>query len=101
MSALTTTPQAPAALNMPVRPAHASAAPLVRLLATVALASAAAGGVVALALERLVATTPPPLLAPAAAAAPLMPVQTVPGLPAVHDVLLDRAEPPIEPPPAS
>jgi hypothetical protein len=102
MPTLTTTPQFPAASNMPVRPiATTGAAPLVRLLATVALASAAAGGAAALALERLVATTRPPLLAPAAAAAPLLPVQTLPNLPAVHDVLRDRAEPPIEPPPAS
>lgn len=80
----------------------AGVAPLVRLLAAVALASAAAGGAATFAFERLIGAMEPPRPAPAAqaAATPLTPEQASPGLPAVHDVLRDRAEPPIEPPPA-
>jgi len=103
MLAIDTPLRAPAALDQPGHPGRGSAAPLVRLLATVALASAAAGALATLTLERLAAAMQPPLLAPApahATAAPV-PVPSQGGLPAVHDVLRDRAEPPGEPPPAS
>jgi hypothetical protein len=102
MSTLDTTLQAPAGRGRPARPsANLSAAPLARLLCAVALASAAAGGVATLALARALGAMEP-LRPPAAAeATPLPAANPLPSLPAVHDVLRDRAEPPVEPPPAS
>lgn len=100
MSALDTVlhaPTVPAAVGASIR----SAGPAMRLLAAVALASAVTGGLATLALEHLLGATPPRQLAPAVPAKPWTAAPPAPGLPAVHDVLRDRAEPPIEPPPAS
>jgi hypothetical protein len=107
MSTFDTTLPASASSNVLARPLRPSAAPAVRLLCTVALVSAAAGGSAALVLERLLDVMAPPRhSAPAAPAMPTSPGASMtgdhpqPNWPAVHDVLTDRAEPPLEPPPA-
>lgn len=87
----------------PVRPAsppvRASAGPTVRLLAVVALASAATGGLATLVIEQLLIATEPPRLGPIVPA-PFGPtLYPTPDVPAAHDVFRDHAEPPIEPPP--
>ena len=101
MSTLETTLQTSTSRVAPPRGLDTSAAPLVRLLATVALASAAAGGLATLALERLMVAVAPPRLAPAVPTSAPLPAANPLSFPPVHDVLRDRAEPPIEPPPAS
>jgi hypothetical protein len=80
-------------------PVRASAGPTVRLLAVVALASAATGGLATLVLEQLLGATEPPHLAPVAPASSGPSLYPTPDVPAAHDVFRDHAEPPIEPPP--
>lgn len=87
--------------DTPARSPDRTASSLVCLLGGVALASAAAGGAATLALERLIVWMDPPRVvsAPAKVAPAVAPEP--PAQPAAHDVLDDRAEPPLEPPPAS
>lgn len=87
----------------PVRPAsapvRASAGSTMRLLAIVALASAATGGLATLVLEQMLGATEPPRLAPVAPAPSGPSLYPTPDVPAAQDVFRDHAEPPIEPPP--
>ena len=101
MTTLDATLAASTTSDTSARSTRHGAASLPRLLAGVALASAAVGGATTLALERLIVLMDPPRVvsAPAQVAPAVAP--ELPAQPAAHDVLDDRAEPPIEPPPAS
>lgn len=84
---------------LPDHPAKASSAPLARLLATVALASAAVGGLITAALDRLQAATELPHPASVAPGTPGSAVEPQYSVPAAYDVLRDRTDPLSEPAP--
>lgn len=83
------------------RSSKAPTAYLARLAVAVVLALVVIGGVVTLAFGLLLDAGEPPRLAPATTSAPLPATNGQAIDPAAHMVVDDRAEPPIEPPPAS